>query len=235
LKRKGAGYHHGDLRRALVEATIRLVDARGTEGFTLRAAAQLAGVSDGAPYHHFEDKDALLASVAEESFQFLLDEMAAAAEKQRGNVRKKSLAMGVAYVLFAARHPARFRLMFGPLVHDRRRFPDLAAAAQRTNETIQAAFAEGLTEAGAMRNRSASRPLLLSAWSLVHGLSVLAVEGYLGEESSNIRRLERLTWSAVSFLEPESPRDGSEGAPSSRQGLRADRTHSPPLGKLGRG
>jgi AcrR family transcriptional regulator len=69
--KKGAGYHHGNLRRALVEATGKLVDSRGTDGFTLRAAAKLAGVSDGAPYHHFADKDALLAAVAEEGFVML--------------------------------------------------------------------------------------------------------------------------------------------------------------------
>src|SRR5215813_10430287 len=74
-------YHHGDLRRALLDATLRLVEEHGPQGFTLRAAARAAGVSPGAPYHHFADKDALLAAVAEEGFELFGDALRDAAQK----------------------------------------------------------------------------------------------------------------------------------------------------------
>jgi AcrR family transcriptional regulator len=67
-----ATYHHGDLRRALVDAALALVQERGAEGFTLREAARRVGVSQTAPYRHFETKEALLAAVAEEGFTTLL-------------------------------------------------------------------------------------------------------------------------------------------------------------------
>jgi len=62
---KKTSYHHGNLRRALLDATLKIVERDGPEGFTLRGTARAAGVSAGAPYHHFSDKDALLAAVAE--------------------------------------------------------------------------------------------------------------------------------------------------------------------------
>jgi AcrR family transcriptional regulator len=213
LKRKGADYHHGDLRRALVEATSRLVEENGLEGFTLRAAARLAGVSDGAPYHHFTDREALLAAVAEQGFQALYTEMSESAERERGDPRKKSLAMGVAYVLFAARHPAQFRLMFGPLVHSRERYPELAAAAARTYQLVRA----GLSQLPDTRlDRVAVRSAMLNRWALVHGLSMLAIDGHLRSQAASERSLKRLVWEAVDWLSTsESRRDRDSTMPTS--------------------
>ncbi len=197
MKRKGADYHHGDLRRALVEATSRLVEENGQEGFTLRAAARLAGVSDGAPYHHFADRDALLAAVAEHGFRSLCEEIRESAERERGDARRKSLAIGVAYVLFATRNPAKFRLMFGPLVQAKDRYPELAAAARRTFEVVQ----EGLTQAVDERAaRVAARNAMFGRWALVHGLSMLAIDGHFSNHASSERSLRRWVWETVDWL-----------------------------------
>ncbi|HVU05270.1 MAG TPA: TetR/AcrR family transcriptional regulator [Polyangiaceae bacterium] len=193
MRKKGAVYHHGNLRRALVEATFRLVDSRGTDGFTLRAAARLAGVSDGAPYHHFEDKEALLAAVAEESFRQLREEMSRAADRAEKDSLARSRAMGVAYVLFAARFPARFRLMFGPIGADRKRHPELVRASAEAADLVKQALAQ---EIGATKLGSVD-PLWLGSWALVHGLSVLAVDGHFGAAARNRRRLQQLVLAAM--------------------------------------
>lgn len=223
MKRKGADYHHGDLRRALVEATSRLVEEYGLEGFTLRAAARLAGVSDGAPYHHFEDRDALLAAVAEHGFRALCDEMNESAERERGDSQRKSVAMSVAYVMFAARNPARFRLMFGPLVHSKDRYPDLAEAAARTYQLVRASLAQYSDDRA---DRAASRTAMLNRWALVHGLSMLAIDGHLQNHASSERGLKRLVSEAVQWLSAREPlRERESAVPTSgrRPRLRDER------------
>jgi AcrR family transcriptional regulator len=212
LKRKGAGYHHGDLRRALVEATSKLVDQRGPEEFTLRAAARLAGVSDGAPYHHFEDKEALLAAVSVDGFRLLREEMTAAAERHRGNARKKSLAMGVAYVRFAARHPERFRLMFGPLLHSKRRHAELEAAARDTHQLVREAFASGLAED---TGRAPPRHVPLCASALVHGLAVVTIDEHA--EPTDEAALERMTWRALELVTQSAAAERDQVPPSGRR------------------
>jgi AcrR family transcriptional regulator len=223
LKRKGADYHHGDLRRALVEATSRLVEQYGQEGFTLRAAARLAGVSDGAPYHHFADRDALLAAVAEHGFRSLCDELRESAERERGD-RRKSLAVGVTYVMFAARNPAKFRLMFGPLTHAKNRYPELAAAAEQTYELVRAGLVPASDERVA---RVAGRNVMFGRWALVHGLSLLAIDGHLPHHGGSERSLKR--WIAEIFdwvmSSADASRDRESTAPTSgrRPRLREDR------------
>ncbi|MFT4571001.1 MAG: AcrR family transcriptional regulator, partial [Candidatus Binatia bacterium] len=75
IEKPSGAYHHGDLRRALVEGALELLHERGPAGLTLRGAARKAGVSEAAPYRHFADKEALLASVAEEGFRALSREV----------------------------------------------------------------------------------------------------------------------------------------------------------------
>jgi AcrR family transcriptional regulator len=229
LKRKGAEYHHGDLRRALVEATLRLVAEHGLDGFTLRAAAKLAGVSDGAPYHHFTDREALLAAVAEESFGLLSDEMTSAADDYAGSGREKAQAMGVAYVLFAAKYPSRFRIMFGSLSRGRTKHPDLFEASERVHRLVRQALARALSDEP---KRTPSKKAVVRAWALLHGLSALAVDGYLGADGKRAPKLERLAWEAIQSLdrperrEPESiPRSGARSR-TSRAPLSARRNAS---------
>ena len=224
MKRKGADYHHGDLRRALVEATSRLVEQYGQEGFTLRAAARLAGVSDGAPYHHFADRDALLAAVAEHGFRSLCDELRESADRERGDARRKSLAVGVTYVLFAARNPAKFRLMFGPLAHAKTRYPELAAAAEATYALVRAGLVQSSDERAA---RVATRNVVFGRWALVHGLSMLAIDGHLSQHASSERSLKRWVSDIVDWLmsAAEPLRDRESAAPTSgrRPRIREDR------------
>lgn len=205
--RKGAEYHHGDLRRALVTATIELVDRLGPDGFTLRSAALRAGVSDAAPYHHFANKESLLAAVAEDGFQRLCAEMLVAAQRERGNARRKSQAMGVAYVLFAVRNPQRFRLMFGPLLDARADYPELALGAERAGALINHVLATGLHRS---ERGPTPRHVRSGAWALVHGLSILAIDGQLEVDRRDARALARLTRSALDAFDQASPRNGPE-------------------------
>ena len=102
-------YHHGDLRRALLEAAETVLEREGPGGLSLRAVAREAGVSPAAPYHHFKDKDELLLAVGKTGFQKL---KAALADAARDAPQDKLPAIGMAYVEFAQAHPATYRVMY---------------------------------------------------------------------------------------------------------------------------
>src|SRR5215475_2854236 len=96
-------YHHGDLRRALVDAARRLLESEGPSALSLRAVAREAGVSPAAPYHHFKDKAELLEAVAQEGWDLLNAEMHKAKAGDKG--RHQLTALGIAYVCFARENP----------------------------------------------------------------------------------------------------------------------------------
>ena len=165
-------YHHGHLRPALIDAARALLDAGGLEAVGLRETARRVGVSATATYRHFLDKDSLLAAVAAEGFREFAK---ALSDSVQGGAPFS--AMGKAYVEFALAHPGLFRLMFGPLIRDREKFPDLA-------EASDAAFAglKGAARATGNVPETQVDAAAYAAWSMVHGLSRLILDGVLPPE-----------------------------------------------------
>jgi AcrR family transcriptional regulator len=200
--RKGVSYHHGDLRRALMDATAELVRQHGPEGFTLRAAAKLAGVSDAAPYHHFDDKEALLAAVAEEGFSMLHDRMVEAAQGHPSSPRERSQAMGVSYVIFAAAHPGHFRAMFTGSAQRREKHPGLAAAATGAFHLVREALVAGLSHREA---KLSQEHLIAGSWAIVHGLAFLAIDGHLGVHGRDPERLAEFAWGTIRAMDSLGP------------------------------
>jgi AcrR family transcriptional regulator len=107
-------YHHGDLRRALIEAALRLAEEGGAEQVSVREAARRAGVSAGAPFRHFETRDALMTAVAEEAQRRFRAEIdVALAEAPAGDSLRRFRAFGLAYLRWAMRNPAHFEIISG--------------------------------------------------------------------------------------------------------------------------
>lgn len=166
-------YHHGDLRRALLDAAVEILAEDGAHVLTLREVARRVGVTQAAPYHHFADKEAILAALAEEGFVKLYDAMASARDAAGSKPAARLQAMGKGYVDFAVKHPAHFRIMFVRLV-DIPRYPSLHVAADRAFT----ALLEGIVlaqKAGVVR-RGNPAELALLAWSTMHGLAMLWIE-----------------------------------------------------------
>jgi AcrR family transcriptional regulator len=109
--RRKRAYHHRDLRQALVAAALDVLPEVGAQGLSLRDIARRAGVSSAAPYHHFADKDALVAAVAGECAQLLLAALEAAVAEAGDDQRRRFQLTGVAFIRFAVAHPAHFRAM----------------------------------------------------------------------------------------------------------------------------
>jgi AcrR family transcriptional regulator len=169
-------YHHGDLRRAIIEASLALVEQAGVRALSLREAARAAGVSHSAPYHHFPDKGSLLAAIAEEGFAELAGAMADA-RAAAPDAGAGLAACGMAYVRFALRSPAHFRVMFRPELAGPSEQPAVARSSTPALDTlvdaVVAAQAAGAAPAGE------PMPLVLTCWSAVHGLASLWLDGPL--------------------------------------------------------
>ncbi len=132
LRKPRGSYHHGNLRRALLDAALGLIEKEGAEALSLRAAARQAGVSTAAPYRHFPSRKALLAAVAEEGFRLLGEAMRQAIAASGDNPARRLGESGVAYVLFAAAHPSCYNVMLSPELADRSTHPSLDTAEQDT-------------------------------------------------------------------------------------------------------
>lgn len=168
-------YHHGDLRRALVDAGLALVERDGVEGVTLRAVAREAGVSHAAPYHHFADKAALVEAIAVAGFDRLTAALQAALDDPERDPITRFAGTGRAYARFALEHEALFRLMNRPEL--RRDSPRVVAAAQAAYDVLVAAVV-GAQEVGSVAPGD-PRPVARTAWAAVHGMVVLLIDGLL--------------------------------------------------------
>jgi len=176
-KKSEEAYHHGDLRRSLVQAALRAIERHGVGELSLRAVARSLNVSPRAPYRHFATKEDLLAAVAVEGYamwaSFLEEQIAG----EKDPVERLRIAVE-SYVLFAVEHPAAFRVMYAPFATVSENAPDLVRVRTEGHAGMMEAIA-GAQKAGALREGD---PMLLALtlWSTMHGLAVLLVEGQLG-------------------------------------------------------
>ena len=160
-------YRHGNLPAALLAAARQILDENGLQAVGLRETARRVGVSATAAYRHFTSKEDLLASVAAEGFH----ELAAAMQSASRGANPLSRA-GLAYIEFADQNRGLFRLMFGPVLAERTKYPTLQAA----TAGVEALLLRGVADLD-------QRPLndnlaAMAAWGLVHGLSHLIVDGF---------------------------------------------------------
>ncbi|HEY3844846.1 MAG TPA: TetR/AcrR family transcriptional regulator [Acidimicrobiales bacterium] len=162
-------YHHGDLRRALMDAAVASVAEGGPGAVSLRALAAAVGVSHAAPVHHFGDKAGLFTAVATEGFELLADELTRVWE-ETGDF----LATGVRYVHFALHHKGYFEVMFRPDLFDGDD-PGLVEAQRRSFARLHDPVASGRRAKDPQSVRLAG----LASWSTAHGLATLLLSGNL--------------------------------------------------------
>jgi len=170
-------YHHGNLRSALLDEAVRVLAEAGVTNLSLRELARRLGVSHAAPYRHFADKDALLAAIAEQGFALLSSELDAAAAQHPDEPAYQLADTGWAYVRFALRNPQHFQVMFGRGAASQATHADLLAAGQHAFGSLLRVLEHrqrtGRIVSGELRD------LAVAAWSLVHGLATLLLDGQL--------------------------------------------------------
>lgn len=168
---KKRAYHHGALRAAMVEAALKLIAKHGPRGFSLSEAARLAGVSVGAPYRHFVDKEALFGEIAAQGFVELFERIEAAAQTSPDDPRKRLVAIGMAYVRFAVERPSHFQVMFDSAIH-RRKDPAVDVPADRSFQML----AETVHDAAVKKDVRSEEILTAAIWALMHGHAMFAMD-----------------------------------------------------------
>ena len=169
-------YHHGDLRRALIESALAIVaEQDGSRTLTLREVARHAGVSHAAPYRHFRDKRALLTAVADEGFRMLRRTILEARRRAGDDPKARFVATGLAYLDFIRMNEAHALVMFGP---DVAKGDDLPLQLE-ANETFQVMKATITDCRGEHEPVEAQRRLGTIVWALAHGIALLSTNGQI--------------------------------------------------------
>jgi AcrR family transcriptional regulator len=171
-------YHHGNLREALVQATLGLIEAKGPLGFTLAEAARQAGVSAAAPYRHFRGRDELIEEVALRGFKMFADELEAAFNDGRPSLLSALMATGRAYLEFARAHPGYYIAMFESGVSIAGN-PELARATERAMGVLRQ-VAQQLSERLPPERRPPPGMVANHIWALSHGVVELFSRGAPG-------------------------------------------------------
>lgn len=179
---KKSGYHHGDLRAQLVEATRRLVEEKGPDHFSVAEACRKAGVSTAAPYKHFRDKDEMLRAVVMEGMERHRSQMLASIESLPPRSPDRITALGKVYVDFARNEPGVFRLMFG-LSEQHDKDDDLVQRGFAIFDIVINTVAQCLGR-DQKTDEDTQRAFML--WSFVHGLSFLTIDGKVSKVGTPI-------------------------------------------------
>lgn len=183
-------YHHGNLRAALIDAAVPLLEAHGPAALSLREVAKAAGVSHAAPYRHFRDKTELLEEIAAAGYAKLTRACRTAQRRHADDPARQLVEAGLGYLLLVVEQPRMAHLMFGGMIALDACGETLQNAAETAFSSLVAIVDSGV-RAGVFRAAPA-RELTIAAWSMVHGLATLVTSGLLRSVADNPREVRRL-------------------------------------------
>lgn len=201
-------YHHGDLRSALLDASLRLLDAEGENAVTLREVARLTEVSHSAPTHHFGNREGLIEALSAEAARQLADYLRSAT-RAAGDQARSSQLIGIAYVRWAVEHPHRFRMLSrfrpsSPLETSAAHAGDesdraLGRAWESVGQSVLVETFEAGQAAGVI---AAGDPLVLAmtAWATTHGLATLLLDGLLTDGPPTVEQAVHVAEEATVVL-----------------------------------
>ena len=178
---KKRGYHHGNLRQALIDAALELIEQRGPTGFTLSEAAKRAGVTPAAVYRHFEGREDLIAEAAHQGYDIFAELMEFAYESGQPSALKAFEATGRAYLAFARKYPGHYIAMFESGISVNRT-PELAHAANRANGVLERA-ASDLSQHIPADKRPPASMFSAHIWAMSHGVVELFARNSPGRAS----------------------------------------------------
>ena len=212
---RAAGYHHGSLREALIDAAVRLVEEGGPDNVSVREAAKRVGVSPGAPFRHFKNKTALMTAVAEQAMSRFRAEVAEAVENvATDDPIERFAAVGVAYLRWAIRNPTHFQIV------STRSLIDWAGSEslRRDNEAVRSLM-EGAVMEASRRDMLRSDDLThvqIAGRALVYGLGRMFIDGHFAQWALEGEAVERTMQDALNLfillLANERPKGGASGA-----------------------
>ncbi|MCG8668212.1 MAG: TetR/AcrR family transcriptional regulator [Pseudomonadales bacterium] len=198
MRHRGRGYHHGNLKEALIAAALDLIGEKGPTGFTFAEAARSAGVSPAAPYRHFRDRDELLADVAKRGFETFTNVLTTAWDEGRPDAQKAFERLGRAYLGFARKEPALYSAMFesGLAVAEN---PELRDAGDRAYAVLREA-SEALVATMPAKGRPPASMVSFHVWSQAHGIASLFARGDEGRRKLPMSAEELLEAAMLIYL-----------------------------------
>jgi len=211
------GYHHGNLKEALLQAALDLIAQKGAAGFTFADAARMAGVSPAAPYRHFRDRDELLTSIAQRGFEQFESQLSAAWDDGRPDTVTAFERVGKAYLAFAREEPSFYSAMFesGVPVDSA---PGLMTASERAFGVIRAAAERLAALAPPGTPRPPALMMALHIWTMAHGVASLFSRGDASRRKLPMSPEELLEAEVLIYLRglgfPTDRSGGSASAPS---------------------
>jgi AcrR family transcriptional regulator len=178
-----ATYHHGALREEIITACVALIEAEGIGAVSLRRVAREAGVSPGAPYHHFADRSALLAAITVRGFE-LLERRLRAARAQAPTAVRALGALIETYVMFARDHPAYLHLMFRPELSQPEKHPEAQTAGDGPLQVLTEVVVQCQREGSAPPGDPS--PLVGMVWAIASGIATLWLDGPLAGRCASL-------------------------------------------------
>lgn len=191
-------YHHGNLKQALIEAGQQILIENGINGLSLRETAKAAGVSHTAPYRHFTDKEALLAAIAESGFDSLAEALLNTIEQHPDDPKEQLAAATATYVKLAVTRLEMHQLMFGDGFDDDAMSETMLEKKQQTFNALSK-----IIENGQKKNifkKTETLELVIAAWSMMHGYTMLLTTGQLSESVTSLMQIEKLARSVATYL-----------------------------------
>jgi AcrR family transcriptional regulator len=193
------GYHHGNLREALIHAALELISRKGPAGFTFAEAARQAGVSPAAPYRHFRDRDSLMADVARRGFGRFAAALTAAWDEGRPTPSAAFDRLGKAYLAFARTEPAYYSAMFESGL-ELKQFPEVQEAGEKAFAVLRGAC-ETLAATLPADKRPPALMMALHIWALAHGVASLFGRGDAARRPIPMTPEELLEAATLIYLE----------------------------------
>lgn len=178
---KKRGYHHGNLRQALVDAALQLIESKGPTGFVLSEAAKLAGVTPAAVYRHFSGREDLIAECARQGYEIFADVMQFAYDSGQPSALAAFEATGRAYLAFARKYPGHYIAMFESGI-SMNHTPELASAQRRSREVLEKA-ADELSQHIPPDRRPPASMFSNHIWAMSHGVVELFARNAPGAQS----------------------------------------------------
>ena len=177
----GTRYHHGDLKNALISASIAVIDEEGMEGLSIRHAVEKIGVSHAAPYRHFKNKEDLLVAVGVRCFGMLNDKINTAVKRFPNDQQAQFKALIKTYIKFAVDNPVFYRIMFGDYIKKKTGYPKFFEA----YDNVFRNFVEMIKKSSTRKRTKRDLPEItaLAVWSMVHGYSCLIIDN---QEDKNV-------------------------------------------------
>ncbi|WP_283788050.1 TetR/AcrR family transcriptional regulator [Bermanella sp. WJH001] len=189
-------YHHGNLRLALLNASVDIIRSQGVAALSLRKLADVVGVSRTAPYHHFKDKDALLAAVASQGFEELSQLLSSVVNDEQTQLQPKLTQAVMGYLHFAIEHPTQYELMFGQALWKDSEQDGFRRTAKDCFRQYVKLF-ELFSDQGLINNQEPPLRLAQMTWASLHGLARLASDGIFAKQDD----IHDIAQTAVRHLE----------------------------------